>query len=135
MVTKTVIVLCTIISTICARPQGTNNDPRLPYITRYDFDSDHRGNFIYNVDTSDGTHVDQVGEILKPDTPEEENTVYGHYSYVGPDGVTYIVEYIAGKNGFQVAGDHIPMSAGVARVGQLGIPSAALASLAGGGLG
>lgn len=38
----------------------------------------------------------------------EEQVVSGSYSYTGPDGNVYTVQYRADANGFQAFGDHIP---------------------------
>lgn len=35
-------------------------------------------------------------------------TITGFYSYFGPDGVEYKVEYTADANGFNAKGDHLP---------------------------
>ncbi|VEN61804.1 unnamed protein product [Callosobruchus maculatus] len=89
-----------------------------------------------HVDTSDGFHEFAEGELKNPGTDNEAQVIQGRYSYVGDDGQTYEVEYRADENGFMAAGDHIPKgAAGTVPKGQLGIPSAAAASLAGGGLG
>ena len=32
----------------------------------------------------------------------------GSYSYPGPDGVVYSVDWVADENGFQATGDHLP---------------------------
>ena len=84
------------------------------------------------METSDGFRHEQTGELRSVDQEGETIVMKGSYSYVGPDGVTYTVVYIADENGFQPEGEHIPASAGVKK---LGIPSAAQASLIGGGLG
>lgn len=84
------------------------------------------------METSDGFRHEQTGELRNEGTDNQVLVVKGSYSYIGPDGITYTVIYIADENGFQPEGEHLPPSAGVKK---LGIPSAALASLAGGGIG
>lgn len=85
---------------------------------------------FFSVETSDGFEKDEVGEIKNAGREDETLAVTGHYSYVGPDGKTYDVKYTADENGFQPEGEHIPPSAGVKKP-KLGVPSAAIASLAG----
>lgn len=87
--------------------------------------------FLYfSVDTSDGFQKEEQGEIKNAGTDEESLAVTGSYSYVGDDGKTYSVKYTADENGFQPEGEHIPPSAGVKKP-KVGIPPAAIASLAG----
>ncbi|VEN58412.1 unnamed protein product, partial [Callosobruchus maculatus] len=135
-----VLTLCVLVGIVQARPQLRNTLQRLagaiPSILRYDFDNNGFGGFSYTVDTSDGFHEFAEGELKNPGTDNEAQVIQGRYSYVGDDGQTYEVEYRADENGFMAAGDHIPKgAAGTVPKGQLGIPSAAAASLAGGGLG
>lgn len=84
----------------------------------------------FRVETSDGFKKEEQGEIKNQGTAEESLAVTGKYSYVGDDGKTYEVKYTADENGYQPEGEHIPPSAGVKKP-KLGIPSAAVASLAG----
>lgn len=72
---------------------------------------------------------------MDPGTPDEGQAVHGHYSYIGDNGKNYSVEYFADKDGFRAAGEHLPQASNLTKVGPLGIPSGAIASLAGGGLG
>lgn len=67
---------------------------------------------------------------------EEELAVRGFYSYIGPDGKEYRVAYTADKNGFRPVGEHLPPAADVSNEKpDLGIPSGAVGTLAGGGIG
>lgn len=43
-------------------------------------------------------------------TDKEEQVVEGSYSYVGDNGQTYTVHYIADSNGFRASGDHLPVA-------------------------
>nr|QGN67026.1 cuticular protein CP5 [Galeruca daurica] len=164
MILKALIPLCLVLGLVNARPSSVKDDiqhksrqsrqsdykeinnvnnygnqryedSRNARISRYDYDNNGYGNYNYNVTQTDGIYNEQSGTIENQDTNDESSRVVGYYAYPGPDGVFYYVEYVADKDGFRVAGDHIPPAASVGKVGQLGIPSAAIASLAGGGLG
>ncbi|CAH0558124.1 unnamed protein product [Brassicogethes aeneus] len=132
---RPIIILLGLVGSILAAPNG-QNDHRQAYITRYDNDSDGTGAYSYNVETSDGFLKNEAAEVVNGGSDNQFLRVTGSYSYVGPDGVTYTVLYVADEYGFRAAGEHIPPAASTdKKVPPLGIPSAAIASLAGGGLG
>ncbi|XP_038211302.1 endocuticle structural glycoprotein SgAbd-2-like [Zerene cesonia] len=65
--------------------------------------------FRYAYETSDGTKAEQEGRVIPGSLPEQGSLlVTGSYSYVGDDGKTYTVTYVADENGFQATGDHLP---------------------------
>ncbi|XP_019769006.1 cuticle protein CP14.6 [Dendroctonus ponderosae] len=140
---KTILILLALLGLTKARPQFQRQQQfqqfrqivqaPLTYILRYDANLGLPTGFSYAVQTSDGFNNAVIGEVKNQDTQEESLAVEGQYSYVGDDGKTYTVYYKADENGFQPSGEHIPPAANTSR--KLGIPSAALASLAGGGLG
>jgi len=61
-----------------------------------------------SVETSDGKRHQEEGELKNAGTENEAMVVRGSYSYVGDDGQTYTVNYIADENGFQPEGAHLP---------------------------
>lgn len=87
------------------------------------------------METSDGQERNEYGRIYNRDG-NETLSVNGYYSYTGPDGVKYEVEYEADENGFRPIGKHLPPAADVLQETEpVQLPVSAIASLAGGGLG
>lgn len=52
--------------------------------------------------------MDESGQQKDVGTDHEGQEVRGSYSYTGPDGVVYTMNYISNENGFQPQGDHLP---------------------------
>ncbi|KAM7356744.1 larval cuticle protein 65Ag1-like [Cochliomyia hominivorax] len=67
-------------------------------------------NYNFAVETSDGKTAQEEGHLEDAGTEDEGISVRGSYSYIGDDGQTYQVNYIADKNGFQPQGAHIPVA-------------------------
>lgn len=62
----------------------------------------------FSFETSDGTSKVEQGE-LKSFGPESAAVVVrGSYNYIGDDGITYTVNYVADENGFKADGAHLP---------------------------
>lgn len=76
---------------------------------------------IFRVNTNQGNYKSEKGEIKNAGTDKESLVVTGSYSYIGDDGRTYSVNYIADENGFRPSGDHIPHSAGVVVIPTTGV--------------
>ncbi|XP_017017865.1 larval cuticle protein 65Ag1-like [Drosophila kikkawai] len=66
--------------------------------------------YNYNFETSDGQKADAAGQLKNIGTEQEALAVHGSYSFVGDDGVTYTVTYVADENGFQPQGAHLPVA-------------------------
>uniref|UniRef100_A0A182UKD5 Uncharacterized protein n=1 Tax=Anopheles melas TaxID=34690 RepID=A0A182UKD5_9DIPT len=66
------------------------------------------GSYVYSYETSNGIRADQRGFLKNPGTPGEAQVMQGSYSYTGPDGVVYTINYIADENGYRAEGAHIP---------------------------
>ncbi|XP_073837829.1 larval cuticle protein 65Ag1-like [Musca autumnalis] len=66
--------------------------------------------FQYAYETSDGTKSEAEGHLNNQGTEQEAIVVRGSYSFVGDDGQTYTVEYVADENGFQPQGAHLPVA-------------------------
>lgn len=63
---------------------------------------------VNRFETSDGTSRQEQAELRNAGTDQEAIVVRGSYSYVGPDGTQYVINYVADENGFQPVGAHIP---------------------------
>ncbi|XP_017070737.1 larval cuticle protein 65Ag1-like [Drosophila eugracilis] len=66
--------------------------------------------YNYGYETSNGVSAQEAGQLLNAGSDHESIAVKGSYQYVGDDGVTYSVSYIADENGFQPQGAHLPVA-------------------------
>ncbi|XP_028037732.1 homeobox protein 2-like [Bombyx mandarina] len=78
-------------------------------ILRLSNEMDLDGSFSYEALGADQTHYVQHSRMENIGNDKQEQVVEGSYSYVGDDGQTYSVHYIADANGFRASGDHLPV--------------------------
>lgn len=81
---------------------GYNRDPKTAAILSEQRYLSGDGKFGSAYDQEDGTN-------FKEETDADGNR-RGSYSYVDPSGQRRTVSYVAGKNGFQASGDHLPVA-------------------------
>lgn len=85
-----------------AAPQN----PAEAQILKYNADNIGIDGYNFAYETSNGISHQEVGELKKVEN-EDVVVVRGSYRYIGNDGVTYEVTYIADENGFQPQGAHL----------------------------
>ncbi|EDW50681.1 larval cuticle protein 65Ag1 [Drosophila sechellia] len=64
--------------------------------------------YSYKFETSDGTKQEQHGSLKSLGPEEDVLQVAGSFSFVGDDGQTHAISYVADENGFQPQGEDIP---------------------------
>ncbi|KAH8380057.1 hypothetical protein KR009_008681 [Drosophila setifemur] len=64
-----------------------------------------------NLETSDGTSVQQDGVLKDVGTEHEAAVVHGSFSWVDEKtGEKFTVTYVADENGYQPSGAHLPVA-------------------------
>ncbi|XP_055695803.1 endocuticle structural glycoprotein SgAbd-5-like [Lutzomyia longipalpis] len=97
---KTIVFALSCIVACClAAPQGPN--PQDVQLVRYvnNQDQDQQGGYQFTYELSDGQIRSETG-ALKDVGEERVIIVQGAYTFVGPDGQIYWVNYTADENGF-----------------------------------
>lgn len=80
----------------------------IPEVTLLKSDLTHKGgNYAFGFEQSDGYVRQETGVVRNEGTEDQFVAVTGSFSYVGDDGVTYTVTYVADENGFQPTGTHL----------------------------
>lgn len=97
------ILLSTLLVAASAQYQGNyNRDPKTAAILSEQRYLSGDGKFGAAYDQEDGTN-------FKEETDADGNR-RGSYSYLDPSGHRRTISYVAGKNGFQASGDHLPVA-------------------------
>ncbi|XP_017785779.1 PREDICTED: endocuticle structural glycoprotein SgAbd-2-like [Nicrophorus vespilloides] len=77
-----------------------NNIP----IIKYNYDPRPDGSYTYEYETGNGIVANENGYPKGSDSQVKQ----GSYSYTGPDGNRYTINYIADEDGFRAQGAHLP---------------------------
>ncbi|XP_055912209.1 larval cuticle protein 65Ag1-like [Eupeodes corollae] len=101
---KFVIVLVALFGLALAAPAAQEAS-----IVRSDSNVGAEG-YDFAVETSDGKAHSEQGQLKNIGTEAEALSVKGSFSYIGDDGITYTVNYIADENGFQPSAAHLPVA-------------------------
>ncbi|XP_019876736.1 flexible cuticle protein 12-like isoform X2 [Aethina tumida] len=104
---KVVAVLFALAAVAVAAPTGDDKDAT---ILRSELDNIGTDGFNWAYETSNGISAQEQGQLNNVGTENESIAVRGSFRYIGPDGVTYEVTYIADENGFQPQGAHLPVA-------------------------
>lgn len=97
------VVVAAIACTTFAAPAGPTDET-----LRFENDNIGLDGYRYAYETSGGIRAEETGQLNNAGQENEAIAVRGSYSYLGDDGITYTVEYIADENGFQPTGVHLP---------------------------
>ena len=101
------IAFAALLAVAVAMPQG-QSDVR---VVSQRFDMDLAGNYEYSQELTDGQKVSEVGSVQPGSEPETGSiTMQGSYEFIGDDGRTYTVTYVADDNGYNPSLDHMPQA-------------------------
>ncbi|CAO1320216.1 unnamed protein product [Diamesa tonsa] len=100
---KLLIVLAFCIAAALAAPADVE-------ILRNDFENIGVDGYKFGFKQSDGQTREEVAEVKNLGSENEAISVKGSFSFVGDDGQTYTVNYIADENGFQPSAAHLPVA-------------------------
>ena len=64
----------------------------------------------YRFEQSDGQKREESAVVNNLGSDNESIAVRGSFSFVGDDGQTYTVTYVADENGFQPSAPHLPVA-------------------------
>ncbi|KAJ1529664.1 hypothetical protein ONE63_006424 [Megalurothrips usitatus] len=73
-------------------------------------DNSGLGDYKYAFETENGIQVQEEAVLKNAGSKDEAKSAQGSYSYVGDDGQTYTVNWVADENGYRASGAHLPVA-------------------------
>ncbi|EEZ99815.2 pupal cuticle protein 20 [Tribolium castaneum] len=86
---------------------GGGGGAQIP-ILKYVNDNDGSGNYYYAYETGNGIQAEERGHLKNAGSANKAESAEGSFSYTGPDGQRYSIQYVADENGFRPVGAHLP---------------------------
>ncbi|KAJ8956825.1 hypothetical protein NQ318_014239 [Aromia moschata] len=105
---KMIVAFAALVAVALAAPQRTSDKDAI--VTRYDSDNIGIDGYNFAYETSNSISQQESGQVQNLGSENEAIAVRGQFQYVGDDGVTYTVTYVADENGFQPQGAHLPVA-------------------------
>ncbi|XP_055844481.1 endocuticle structural protein SgAbd-6 [Episyrphus balteatus] len=102
---KLILVLVAVCAIASAAPA---DDSKNAEIISYENENIGIDGYKFSYETSDGTKRSEEATLKNVGTENEAISVRGTISWIGADGVTYTINFLADENGFQPEGDHLP---------------------------
>ncbi|KAL7049061.1 hypothetical protein ACKWTF_003577 [Chironomus riparius] len=99
---KFLVVLSFLVAAALAAPAGDVE------ILKSDFENLGLDSYNFAYEQSDGQKREESAVVNNFGSENESIAIRGSFSFVGDDGQTYTVTYIADENGFQPSAAHIP---------------------------
>lgn len=90
------MLVCLLVGVAVAAPQG----PEVTITRQEESNNIGLGGYHFSYEQSDGQKREETAELKDEGTENEALSIVGSFSYVGPDGKTYRVDYTADKDGF-----------------------------------
>ncbi|KPI97917.1 PREDICTED: endocuticle structural glycoprotein SgAbd-5-like [Papilio xuthus] len=100
---KVIVALCLLVSVALAAPPPVYKatDSQNAAILRFENENTGTGSYNYAYEQTDGTKQEQEGTLVNAGLENEHIVVKGRFTFIGSDGVTYVVTYIADDKGYQ----------------------------------
>ncbi|XP_046752576.1 endocuticle structural glycoprotein SgAbd-2-like [Diprion similis] len=87
-----------------------DQQPPVPIVNQYLDGPNPDGTYSYGFEAGNGIKLQEQGQLENAGTPDEAESVQGSYSYPSEDGNLITLTYVAGKDGFQAQGAHLPQA-------------------------
>ncbi|XP_045472422.1 endocuticle structural glycoprotein SgAbd-5-like [Harmonia axyridis] len=100
------LVICLVVYVRCATNKNYENSRQATILEHEN--SIGQGTYNFAFKTSDGSQRQEKAELKNPGGKDESIVVEGSYTFIGTDGNTYTINYIADENGYRASGNHLP---------------------------